>query len=792
MSERLEFDRASTRIERGLEALFSARDPEATFVTELEQQLLARVQTAPVRGGKLQFRRPWQQWIRPFSQHRWATAVAGLLLIAAVIVAAIGPQQVLASIQQWLGYVPGIGFVDLEETRLLAAPLEVTRDGVTLRVEQVIARSDRTEVVIRSDGLPPEDRLWPDGPRQEGDFEPLLRLPDGRTLSTGTWTLRLGGGTLEFPSLPDGVYRITLELSHLPLVPGGAAPENWQMPLNLQPATGELVDELFPQPYAPPDAEDTHQGITLQVLGVAHDTKETAVWLQVRWQDPDWMAPTVGYFRLPELRDDLGHVYHYAIASSTGSAQTEVIRTHEGANVTPTPMPEVPSHEFLRTFAPVSPSARTLTLWADAVGFEVPADASFAVDLGDDPQVGDYWPLDEHLTIAGFPVHISGARLVQEEPHLRDGVEQQTALHFDFDPVPDRNGRTLHDVRLLSSSALGSGGGYNPQTRTIRASLDLGQWPWVPHGPIDVQVEGAGILFHGPWTVTWTVTGVEGKEEAQPAAQVGPAILRLDGARDTHAGLTLQANQVVRTDRVTAVTVELGGAPPGVTLNRVLSRNPTQEENGLYLEDNQSRRYERSDGITWRPDPEEASALLALSARPPFDVSPTLSFQSLDPLARRATLHVPALELFVAGHIAFNVTVPEGVEMQAREEPPWSASEPWTLEIPVEMGGYHLQLSQACLEGINDSTSLVLIPEGPEDRPGGPWLTGVRPTAIVVPDGQSLDVAYASRFGQAGTIFDLADPDTGVVLPGRYRFELDGITVAVPGPWKLSWDLVEP
>ena len=75
--------------------------------------------------------------------------------------------------------------------------------------------------------LPPEDRLWPDGPRQEGDFEPLLRLPDGRTLSTGTWTLRLGGGTLEFPSLPDGVYRITLELSHLPLVPGGAAPESW-------------------------------------------------------------------------------------------------------------------------------------------------------------------------------------------------------------------------------------------------------------------------------------------------------------------------------------------------------------------------------------------------------------------------------------------------------------------------------------------------------------------------------------------------------------------------------------
>ena len=801
MSERLEFDQASTRIERGLEALFSARDPEATFVTELEQQLLARVQTAPVRGGKLQFRRPWQQWIRPFSQHRWATAVAGLLLIAAMIVAAIGPQQVLASIQELLGYVPGIGFVDLEATRLLAAPVEATRDGVTLRVEQVIAGPDRTKVVIRSDGLPPEDRLWPDGARQEGDFEPLLRLPDGRTLTTGTWTLRLGGGTLEFPSLPDGVYRLTLELSRLPLVPAGAAPENWHVLLNLQPATGELVAELFPQPYTPANASDTHQGITLQVLELAHDTKETAIWLQVQWPDPDWMFPTIGYFRLPELRDDLGHVYHYAIASSTGStAQTEVIRTHESADVTPTPVPEpvpeVPNHEFLRTFAPVSPSARTLTLWVDTVGFDVPADASFAVDLGDDPQVGDRWPLDVHLTIAGFPVHISGARLVQEELHLRDGVEQQTALHFDFDPVPDRNGHTLHGVRLLSTSGLGSRGGYDPQSQTIRASLDLGKWPWVPSGPIDVRIEAASILFHGPWTVTWMVPGGEGQEEAQPAAQgagqVGPSILRVDGARDTRAGLTLQANQVVRTDRVTAVTVELDGAPPGVILNRVLSRNPAEEENGLYLEDNRSRRYERSDGITWRPDPKEASALLALSARPTADDSATLSFQPLDPLSRQATLHVPALELLVVGHVAFDVTVHEGVEMLPREEPPWPASDPWAIDVPLDVGSYHVHLSQAQLEGINNSTSLVFVLEGLADRPDGPWLTGLRPTAIVAPDGRSLDVAYASRFGQAGTIFDLADPDTGAVLPGRYHFELEGITVAVPGPWELRWSLVEP
>jgi hypothetical protein len=784
MSEHSRFDQGLPRIERGLEALFSARDPEATFVAELEQQLLARVQTAPVRGSGLRFRRLWRHWIRPFSQRRWATVLASLLLIAAGIVAAIGPQEILASIQQLLGYVPGIGFVDLEATRLLAAPVEVSRDGVILRVEQVIAQPEGTKVFIRSEGLPPEDQLWPDGAREDGNYRPLLRLPDGRTLATGTWSLRLGAGILEFPPLPDGIHHITLELARLPLVPPGAAPENWAVPLDLRPATGELVAELFPQPYALPDAEDTHQGITLRVLGVAHSAEETAVRLQVQWPNPNWMFPHVGHVRQPELRDDLGHVYHQIPTSNSGSTvQTEVIRTHEGADVTPTPMPEVPTHEFLRTFAPVSPSARTLTLWVDAVGFEVPADASFAVDLGGDPQVGDHWPLDVHLTVAGFPVHISGAQLVQEEPHLRDGIEQQTALIFDFDPVPDQNGRTLQGVRLLSSSALGGGGGYDPQTRTIRASLDLGQWPWVPSGLIDVRVESASVLFHGPWTLAWTVpdAGEAGK------AGIAPVTLYPAEAAQTRQGLTLNVGQVVQTDRLTAVTVTLEDPPPGVVLNRVMVWNPTTETDDLYLGDDRGNRYSLSHGATWRPRPEEILEAPGLPL-----ISQTLSFERLQPLARRVTLHVPAVELFLEGSISFDVWVPEGMEMQPRSEPPWPASEPWPVDVPLDLAGYRLHLASAHLEGINSTTSLALIPADAAEATTGPWLTGLHPASIVAPNGRPLDLTYATRFGHTGTLFDLADPDTGALLPGRYHFELQGITVAVPGPWDLRWHLVEP
>ena len=114
------------------------------------------------------------------------------------------------------------------------------------------------------------------------------------------------------------------------------------------------------------------------------------------------------------------------------------------------------------------------------------------------------------------------------------------------------------------------------------------------------------------------------------------------------------------------------------------------------------------------------------------------------------------------------------------------------MDILLEVAGYRLHITQAQLHAMNDTTSLMLISPPPESRRIGPWLTGLRPTSVVAPDGRALDLAYAFRFDRIGIAFDLADPETGTVQPGRYHVELEGITVAVPGPWELTWDLREP
>jgi len=185
-------------IERALETLFTAPIPDPTFVSTLERQLQAHndmlLNSNAVKEVPAQ--RLWSRVTNVLTRHRWATVTVSLLLALTLALAVTGPQRVWADLQRFLGYVPGVGFVNLEETRVLVAPVEVSRDAVTLRVEQILAQSDRTVVVIRSEGLPPENRLWPDGAKGTGDYQPWLRLPDGSKLASNTWTLHLGGGTL--------------------------------------------------------------------------------------------------------------------------------------------------------------------------------------------------------------------------------------------------------------------------------------------------------------------------------------------------------------------------------------------------------------------------------------------------------------------------------------------------------------------------------------------------------------------------------------------------------------------
>lgn len=793
--------------------------PRPAFVSGLERQLLERqaVILRSERPGHAHPGRLWKQLSGSLARRGWQYAVVVLLLALAVALFAIGPQRVLAQVQRWLGYVPGIGFVNLAETRVLPSPVEVTRDGVTLRVEQVIAGPQRTEVLISSPGFTEKNLPWPNEAVERPDFAAFLLLLDGSRLEMTRWELNIGAGKLEFPALPGGVSQVTLIVPRLPLVPAGVLPEDWEIPLTLRPATGELNDELFPQPYSPPDFNVTRHGITLRVLDVAQTSTETAVHYQIEWTDPSWeFRFGLGTGRLPELRDDLGHIYQEKLQSNGSSVSVVAVPAPDTSHATPTPA--TPNHADTLVFPALSLSASQATLWVDALEFQIPAQGILSLDLGETPQIGDAWPLDIRLEIAGFPVHLSGARLREETVEVGEGRSEQRAfLEFDLDPLEEQGGFSLagFDLANPEQGIYGlAGRSFSGGTEQYKGRLEFTAGK-LPAGMFALQITGATLLAHGPWKATWSVPG-------RGPANAAPVRLFPETAREPGDGMQPVVEEVFLSDRLTAIKFGAVGLPPDVSIVQALAYDPAASDLyrravDLYLEDNWGRRYEPGKNqATIRPAGDEAGYDPLWQFFPP-----------LEPLAQSVTLHVPGMELLLPGQAAFTVDVPQELAFKPEEytvtviggggperqvtEIGW-VSDPWPVDITLALAGYRLHFTQAQVEHDEQSEvpyELFLTGDPPARNLGELYLNGLRFLEIEKPDGEAvqIDPALQNRglisypYGavgpikpgsnqlQLGIVLDVTAANQVDLLPGRYRVTINGVTAWAQGPWVLSWSL---
>ena len=797
--------------------------PPAAFVADLEQKLLKR--QAVLLGSSLAtshtIHQPWTRLSSFFTRRNLQYAVLVLLAALAITLFAIGPQRVLAQVQHWLGYVPGIGFVNLAETRVLPGPVEVTQAGTVLRVEQVIAGPQRTEVLISSPGLSGQDLPWPNPAVQNPDFTAYLRLPDGSQLEATRWQLNLGSGKLEFPALPPGVHQVTLLMPRLPLVPPGALPENWEVTLPLRPVTGELSQALFPQPYNLPDASDSHHGVILRVLDVAQTASQTALHYQLEWTDPSWEHRFgLGALRSPELHDDLGHFYWESPAADGSSVSVVAVPASNNAQ----PTPSVPGDTGDLVFPALSLSASQATLWVADLQFAVPATGTLPIDLGDNPQIGDKIPLDLHLDVAGFPVHIRGAHLAQETVEMGDGKQKQRPiLEFQLDPSQERNGFSLFrfDLSNREQGVFGAAGlSFNNGEKVYEGRLEFTNGT-IPSGKIELQVINAELLVQGPWEVTWTIPGKDPANPGSPFRLYPDRNVEPAGAGQSSGEIRPVIEEAFLSDRLTALKLGVLGLPPNASFVQALAYDPAtydpyRPKIDFYLEDNWGRRY----------DPGRNEAFL----RPQGDGT-TLDlswryFPPLQPLAQSLTLHVPGMEVFLPGQASFEIQVPQEVSFHPEEmavtvfvggakrqvtQTRW-LSDPWPVEISFELSGYKLQLTQAQLEHDtrgDPAYRLILTGEPPSITTEGHHLNTLRFSGFTPPGGEPVlldpalvnsgQVAYpngavwpvepGSSEMKLTAILDVTGDYPDELRTGRYRVALSGVTEWVPGPWDLHISL---
>ncbi len=300
-------------------------------------------------------------------------------------------------------------------------------------------------------------------------------------------------------------------LNHLPYVRPEAAPENWRVPLQLRPGSGELPVDLYPQPYTPTIDPVTLKGVSVRLLQVAQSSTETGVFVEYAWEHPGWRwenSPSA------TLRDDLGHIYQFPSASGAGVAvQEAIVVPEDGAAGQPAPTPESSSQIYTDTFAPLSLAAQEGIFTVESLGFSVPFDQGFTINLGEDPLVGQTWQLDHSLVSGDYRLRFQEARLIAA-PDAADitesGEAYQLLLTLQVEGPQDVQ-INFADIEVGHPDLRGTGSQGDPQTGEIRIELTFTS---KPHGELAIQVPRLHISLFGPWELRWKLPNARGSAGA--------------------------------------------------------------------------------------------------------------------------------------------------------------------------------------------------------------------------------------------------------------------------------------
>lgn len=344
---------------------------------------------------------------------KWTYAFVPVLL-AAVIIFAVGPNKVLAQLQSWFGFVSGAGLVEnASELRVLAEPVSQTRDGVTVSINKAFVSSDKARFDIDIKGLPVEAHFSKNLGKPICHAEEYILLPDGSKLMQYEY----------FASFPKDVMEATYVIPCFDNYAQGMAPENWEIPIKLAAAPKDMKSYSFEIPE--PKVNVERAVIAQDPVAEANPSSETKAKypiidnidvLLVVEKPESWL---IGFSSLAEhldmfvpfdilmVKDANGkelkiNVIYPEIQEFTQSLQ-EIMRSKEAL---PNPYYSIP-----RSFElPKGDYAFPLTI-TDKVqhvkSVDLPRGVElFSFDAGSNPQVGDEFMINKVLKLGDYEVKV--------------------------------------------------------------------------------------------------------------------------------------------------------------------------------------------------------------------------------------------------------------------------------------------------------------------------------------------------------------------------------------------------
>jgi hypothetical protein len=403
------------------------------------------------------------------------------MLIAFLILLALS--GVVYALGRSLGYMPGIGIVDQSvPIRVLAEPVSVRKQDISVTVSEVVADLTRTFLSYRVEGLPLGENGIP-----TCAMLPDAHLPDGtglenRTGSGGTGALKTGntisyGAEAVFSPIPVGTNDVTFVLDCV--LADGSVMQKFELPLRLVPAPEGYATPAV-EIAVTPDGAENETGLHLENVLELEDSYV----LIGKFTDagdlpgPLSISTDSDLEYLPHIEDTDGNPVSFEVRQD--------IRPEPEWNVAYYWAYEIPK-----------PVAAPLTITVDRVNIWKRNTAQFAFDAGDDPQVGQEWSLNQAVRLgpSEFVVESvtflgNGYTFLLSSENLPAGVtpnmdlEDRSSSPYQFDNVDSRVDNSGNKARITLTLTTNS----PPPTGNLMVT-----W-WLDED----------IPQPGPWSLVWT------------------------------------------------------------------------------------------------------------------------------------------------------------------------------------------------------------------------------------------------------------------------------------------------
>jgi hypothetical protein len=468
-------------------------------------------------------------------QPRMKVFAAVFLILLVLIIGLVSVPSVRAAIQRWIGYVPGIGLVSEGQIRVLAEPVSVTREGITLTLEQALADSSQTTIVYSVDGLSIDMLDANPLMNTPGCYkDAVLRLPDGelsQMQQIGTsWTSGYEHKTI-YPAIASTVNEVTLMMPCIRSALPGKAPENWELSFRLIPATPDMTafpvieistpvvqtPALLPQAVEP-NATLSTDGIFLVLDRAVQMDDGYLIYATLHWQNTRFGSIDRSDASMIHLLDANGQeVAHTYDLDALSYMEWQPGRTSFALRTGP-----------IRVAGPL-----TLVLDSVVATAAVPVDASFTFDPGPDPQPGQVWELNKDINV-GYGHSIRILRATYPKPPM-ENLPPQPGFSFDIESPTGVTQAMMFDK---DHPLAGGGGGGGSFTGVFSAGYSYAGE--IPDGPITVHIESIGFDMPAHLETSWTPPATTPKVD--PASQTSACLTRETWQKALQAHASLPSN----------------------------------------------------------------------------------------------------------------------------------------------------------------------------------------------------------------------------------------------------------